>query len=389
MEIKEMEKIFTQEYGEDGKKIYTFFSPGRVNLIGEHIDYNGGFVFPGALTVGIYGAVRYRNDNLIRMKSKNIDGEVVINLDEKIAYKEEDDWGNYPKGVIKELLDRGHKIKGMDLLFYSNLPDGAGLSSSAALEVLTGYIMLHLENENNDIDRVELSRLCQKVENKFIGVSCGIMDQFSVALGKKNNAILLNCDTLYYEYVPLNLEGYSLVIMNTNKKRELADSKYNERRAECEEALQLINDNKNNKLNNLCEASLKDVENYINNAVIKRRATHVISENERVKTAVEMLRKGNLEVFGELMTKSHESLREDYEVTGFHLDTLVAEALKADGCIGARMTGAGFGGCAIALVKDTMIEEFKSKVSKEYEKNTGIKPDFYVSSIGEGVYLMN
>lgn len=388
MEIKDVKKSFLEEFGSDKGEIYSFFSPGRVNLIGEHIDYNGGFVFPGALTIGIYGAVRYRNDNLIRMRSKNIAGEIIINLEEPLVYKEVDDWGNYPKGVIKELLNRGHRIKGMDILFYSNLPDGAGLSSSAALEVLTGYIMLYLENGNN-IDRVELAKLCQQVENKFIGVGCGIMDQFSVTLGKKQNAILLDCNTLSYEYVPFDLEGFSLIIMNTNKKRELADSKYNERRAECEEALELINNNKDKKLINLCKASLKDVENYIDNHAIKRRAIHVITENQRVIEAVQMLQKGNLEFFGELMTKSHESLRDNYEVTGLHLDTLVAEALKIKGCIGARMTGAGFGGCAIALVENTRVEEFKNTVAREYEMNTGIKPDFYVSSIGDGVFLVN
>lgn len=388
METKDMVKSFEEEYGKQEGKVYTFFSPGRVNLIGEHIDYNGGFVFPGALTIGIYGAVRYRNDNIIRMRSKNINGEITVNLDEPLAYKEEDDWGNYPKGVIKELLDRGHKIKGMDILFYSNLPDGAGLSSSAALEVLTGYIMLYLEKPG-DIDRVELSKLCQQVENKFIGVSCGIMDQFSVALGKKYNAILLDCNSLYYEYVPLNLEKYSLVIMNTNKKRELADSKYNERRSECEEALRLINSFGDKKLNNLCEATLEDIQKCISNDTIKRRATHVVTENDRVKTAVKMLRDGKIEVFGDLMTKSHGSLRDDYEVTGFHLDSLVSEALKIEGCIGARMTGAGFGGCAIALVKNDNVEEFKAEVSTGYEKNTGIKPAFYVSSIGDGVFLMD
>lgn len=386
MELKDIKKVFLEEFGHQEEEIHSFFSPGRVNLIGEHIDYNGGFVFPGALTIGIYGVMRYRNDNLIRMRSKNIDGEVIINLNEPLVYKKEDDWGNYPKGVIKELLDRGHQIKGMDLLFYSNLPDGAGLSSSAALEVLTGYIMLYLENPKN-IDRVELSKLCQLVENKFIGVSCGIMDQFSVALGKKHNAILLDCNTLYYEYVPLNLEKFSFVIMNTNKRRELADSKYNERRAECEKALELINSNKQGKLNNLCEVTLEDVENYILDEVLRKRAIHVITENERVKTAVHKLQEGCIESFGELMTKSHESLRDDYEVTGLHLDTLVSEALKTDGCIGARMTGAGFGGCAIALVENGKVEEFKNTVSSEYEKNTGIKPDFYVSSIGEGVFL--
>ena len=243
MNKNEMMDLFREEYGNSNQEIYTFLSPGRVNLIGEHIDYNGGFVFPAALTVGIYGALTLREDNIIRMRSKNVEGEVVINLDKELVYDRQDDWGNYPKGVIKELKDRGHKVKGMDILFYSNLPDGAGLSSSAALEVLMAYIILYLENPEKceEIDRVEVSRLCQKVENQFIGVNCGIMDQFAVCLGKKDNAILLDCNSLYYEYAPLKLGNYSLVIMNTNKRRELADSKYNERRGECEKALEIIN----------------------------------------------------------------------------------------------------------------------------------------------------
>lgn len=387
MDEKEMVKSFEEEYGKQEGKVYTFFSPGRVNLIGEHIDYNGGFVFPGALTIGIYGAVRYRNDNLIRMRSKNFKGEVIINTDKALEYRKEDDWGNYPKGVIKELIDRGHKIKGMDLLFKSDLPDSAGLSSSAALEVLTGYIALYSEDPDI-INRVELSKLCQQAENKFIGVNCGIMDQFSVALGKKDNAILLNCNTLYYEYVPFNLGKHSLVIMNTNKKRELADSKYNERRGECEEALRLINSFGMKRLNNLCEATREDIEKYISDDTIKRRAIHAVTENDRVKTAVKMLQKGDIKAFGELMTKSHESLKDNYEVTGFHLDTIVNEALKIKGCIGARMTGAGFGGCAIALTQNEKIEEFKAAVAEGYEKNTGIRPEFYVSNIGDGVHMI-
>ncbi|MDP4177738.1 MAG: galactokinase [Bacillota bacterium] len=384
----EIEKLFLENYGQSNGKVYSFFSPGRVNLIGEHIDYSGGLVFPAALTIGIYGAARYRDDNLIRMRSKNISGEVIINLEETLEYNDEDNWGNYPKGIIKELINRGHKIKGMDLLFYSNLPDGAGLSSSAALEVLTGYIILSLENGNN-VDRIELSKLCQNVENKFIGVSCGIMDQFSVSLGKKDNAILLDCNSLYYEYVPLDLGNSSLVIMNTNKRRELSDSKYNERRSECEKALELININKANKLKNLCEASLEDVEHFISDTTIKKRSTHVITENKRVKMAACALRMGDIERFGKLMIESHKSLKEDYEVTGFYLDTIVSEALKIKGCIGSRMTGAGFGGCAIALVDNSILDEFENTVSKEYEKITGIKPEFYVSSIGDGVFQIN
>ena len=382
-----MKVLFEKEYGEDNREIKTFLSPGRVNLIGEHIDYNGGFVFPGALTVGIYAAIALRDDNKIRMRSKNVAGEVVINLDEELAYKKEDDWGNYPKGVIKALKDLGHNVPGMDLVLYSNIPDGAGLSSSAALEVLMAYIILYLENPEQ-IDRVEVAKICQKVENEFVGVNCGIMDQFAVSVGKKDSAILLDCASLYYEYAPLNLGDYSLVIMSTNKRRELADSKYNERKAECEKALEIINSNKEEKLPNLCAATLNDIESFITDETIKKRAIHVVTENERVKKSMEMLKANDIKAFGALMTASHLSLENDYEVTGLHLDTLVHEALKIEGCIGARMTGAGFGGCAIALVDNKKVDEFKEKVSIAYENVTGIKPSFYTSNIGEGTHIL-
>lgn len=388
MNRERMIELFKSEYGVDNREIKTFLSPGRVNLIGEHIDYNGGFVFPGALTVGIYAALSLRDDNKIRMRSKNVAGEVIFDLSEDLVYKKEDDWGNYPKGVVKALMDLGHEVSGMDIVLYSNIPDGAGLSSSAALEVLMAYIILYLENKEQ-IDRVEVSKLCQKVENEFVGVNCGIMDQFAVAVGKKDHAILLDCDSLHYEYAPLNLGDYSLVIMSTNKRRELADSKYNERRAECEKALEIINENKVEKLSNLCEATLDDIETFISDEVIKRRAIHVVTENERVKRSMEMLKDNDILGFGKLLTASHMSLENDYEVTGLHLDTLVHEALKIDGCIGARMTGAGFGGCAIALVNNSKVEKFKEKVSLAYENVTGITPSFYTSNIGEGTHVLN
>ncbi|WP_297992764.1 galactokinase [uncultured Clostridium sp.] len=388
MNRERMIELFKSEYGVDNREIKTFLSPGRVNLIGEHIDYNGGFVFPGALTVGIYAALSLRDDNKIRMRSKNVAGEVIFDLSEDLVYKKEDDWGNYPKGVVKALMDLGHEVPGMDIVLYSNIPDGAGLSSSAALEVLMAYIILYLENKEQ-IDRVEVSKLCQKVENEFVGVNCGIMDQFAVAVGKKDHAILLDCDSLRYEYAPLSLGDYSLVIMSTNKRRELADSKYNERRAECEKALEIINENKVEKLSNLCEVTLDDIETFISDEIIKRRAIHVVTENERVKRSMEMLKDNDILGFGKLLTASHMSLENDYEVTGLHLDTLVHEALKIDGCIGARMTGAGFGGCAIALVNNSKVEEFKEKVSLAYENVTGITPSFYTSNIGEGTHVLN
>ena len=387
MNREKMIELFKNEYGVDNREIKTFLSPGRVNLIGEHIDYNGGFVFPGALTVGIYAALSLRDDNKIRMRSKNVAGEVIVDLDEDLVYKKEDDWGNYPKGVIKALKDLGHEVPGMDIVLYSNIPDGAGLSSSAALEILMAYIILYLENPEQ-IDRVEIAKLCQKVENEFVGVNCGIMDQFAVAVGKKDHAILLDCDSLYYEYAPLNLGEYSLVIMSTNKRRELADSKYNERRSECEKALEIINENKSEKLANLCQATLADIESFITDETIKKRAIHVVTENQRVKKSIEMLKDNDILGFGKLLTASHMSLENDYEVTGLHLDTLVHEALKINGCIGARMTGAGFGGCAIALVDNTKVEEFKEKVSVAYKKVTGITPSFYTSNIGEGTHVL-
>ena len=387
MNREKMIELFKNEYGVDNREIKTFLSPGRVNLIGEHIDYNGGFVFPGALTVGIYAALSLRDDNIIRMRSKNVEGEVVINLDKELVYDKQDDWGNYPKGVIKALKDLGHEVPGMDIVLYSNIPDGAGLSSSAALEVLMAYIILYLENPEQ-IDRVEIAKLCQKVENEFVGVNCGIMDQFAVAVGKKDHAILLDCDSLYYEYAPLNLGEYSLVIMSTNKRRELADSKYNERRSECEKALEIINENKTEKLSNLCQATIDDIESFISDETIKKRAMHVVTENERVKKSMEMLKNNDILGFGKLLTASHMSLENYYEVTGLHLDTLVHEALKIGGCIGARMTGAGFGGCAIALVDNTKVEEFKEKVSVAYKKVTGITPSFYTSNIGEGTHVL-
>lgn len=379
MDIKTLKDMFEKEYGEGRVDIY--FSPGRVNLIGEHIDYNGGYVFPGALTIGIYGMVRDRSDNIIRLRSKNADREVVIDLDREIVYDEKDDWGNYPKGVIKKVKELGYKVNGFDILFYSNLPDGAGLSSSAAIEVLTAYILIH-KNKGEDVDRVEIAKMCQEVENKFVGVNCGIMDQFAVSVGRENNAILLDCSTLYYEYVPFNLKDSSLVIMNTNKRRELSESKYNERRRECDKALEVIRCHK--EIENLCQAEIEDL-NYIEDEIIKKRARHAITENKRVKEAVKVLREGDIEAFSKLLVESHKSLKDDYEVTGLHLDTIVDEALKFEGCLGARMTGAGFGGCAIAIVKEGMEEEFINKVSNRYKEITGIKADFYVSKIGDGV----
>ena len=383
-DINNLKSLFKKYYGSSDKKIFTFFSPGRVNLIGEHIDYNGGYVFPGALTLGITCLIRYRDDNIIRMRSENMENEVEVNLDSPIEYEEKDGWGNYPKGVIKYILDEGYHIKGCDILFKGNLPDGAGLSSSAAIEVAAGYMVLYNILKEN-IDRVKLSKICQMSENKFNKVNCGIMDQFSVALGRKDSAIFLNCSTLEYKYVPVNLKNYSIVIMNTKKKRGLAGSKYNERRSECDRALSVIR--KTHNISNLCNADINDLS-ALRDEILIKRARHAITENERVKKAVEVLEKGDILEFGKLLTASHMSLKNDYEVTGFELDTIVDEAQRAKGCIGARMTGAGFGGCAIALVKNDCIENFKNVVSFNYTNKTNLIPEFYVSVLGDGVRLI-
>ncbi|WP_237714884.1 MULTISPECIES: galactokinase [Pelosinus] len=374
---------FHKEYGSSSNQSkHCFFSPGRVNLIGEHIDYNGGYVFPAALSLGIYGALRFRSDNLIQLKSTNTSLEVSVDLKKPIAFNEEDRWANYPKGVIKQLLDDGYSLKGCDILVSGNLPDGAGLSSSAALLVLIAFMLRYAGGETT-IDKVELAKFCQQVENRFMGVNCGIMDQFSVAMGKQDHAILLDCDTLQYKYTPFVLGEYSLVIMNTNKKRELADSKYNQRRSECETVLGIIREHR--QVVSLCQVSFEDVEKYVKDDVLQRRARHVISENRRVLLAVELLSQGDIIGFANLMTQSHISLKNDYEVTGLELDTIVECALKRAGCIGARMTGAGFGGCAIALVATDQLEAFTVTVNQEYEQKTGLKPDFYVARISDGV----
>lgn len=383
--LLELKESFISYYGNNEKNIMTFFAPGRVNLIGEHIDYNGGYVLPAALSLGIWGLMRERDDDIIRMKSLNMGEEVSISLKDNIEYISKDGWANYPKGVIRCLMGEGHSLKGCDLLFFGDLPDSAGLSSSAAIEVLTAYMMLY-KSLGENMDRLYITHLCQSVENSFIGVNCGIMDQFAVSMGRENSAVILDCHTLSYKYIPFKLEGYSLVIMNTNKKRELIESKYNERCEECEEGLRLLKHARDIK--NLCEAELEEVYRNIREEILLKRARHVVTENQRVMRAVNALESENIEAFGRLLTESHMSLKNDYEVTGLELDALVFEAIKVTGCLGARMTGAGFGGCAIALVKNEEIEDFRNRVSEGYRLRTGLTPEFYVSVIGDGVKLV-
>lgn len=364
------------------EKLY-FFAPGRVNLIGEHTDYNGGHVFPCALSFGTHCVFCKRDDKKIHLHSLNFPEKGIIETDlDNISYSKEQDWANYPLGVIKTLQNHGYNInQGFELMFWGDIPNGAGLSSSASIELATAVAM----NEvfSLCIPQVELVKFCQEAENKFVGMNCGIMDQFAIGMGKEGHAILLDCNTLDYEYAPLDLKGLSIVIMNTNKRRELADSKYNERRGECERALQALQTRLNIKsLGELSSAEFEANKHLIENAVEQKRAKHAVYENERTLQAVQKLKEGDVETFGKLMNASHKSLQEDYEVTGKELDVLVEAAWAQQGVLGARMTGAGFGGCAIALVKDPHVKNFIDRVGQTYLDKTGLKADFYIASIG-------
>ncbi|BAL62529.1 galactokinase [Melissococcus plutonius] len=375
--------LFKQIFDEAPEGIY--FSPGRINLIGEHTDYNGGHVFPAAITIGTYGAARKRQDNQLRFYSENFPqlGIIQSNLDE-LVYKKEDDWANYPKGVLKYLKEKYPQLTfGMDILFCGDIPNGAGLSSSASIELLTGVIVDDLFQI--DIKRLELVKIGQQVENNFIGVNSGIMDQFAIGMGKKNQAILLDTNTLEYNYVPADFSDHQVIIMNTNKRRELADSKYNERRTECEKALQALQKSLPiHSLGELTEEQLKENQNLIPNDILLKRARHAVSENERTLQAEKALKENDLVTFGQLLNASHASLRKDYEVTGPELDTLVAAAQSQPGVLGARMTGAGFGGCAIALVNRDQTETFIENVGDTYKEQIGYTADFYPAAIDDG-----
>ena len=381
--IKELKDMFKRVYKGEAEKV--FFAPGRVNLIGEHTDYNGGNVFPCALTFGTYALIKKTNDKTIRFYSENFEalGIIEVNIND-IKYNSEHDWANYPKGVIWVFENHGMKIdSGFDILFYGNIPNGAGLSSSASIEVVTGVVLKDLYNFN--IDMIDIAKHSKEAENKFIGVNCGIMDQFAISMGKKDNAILLDTNTLKYEYANIKLDGASIVIANTNKRRGLADSKYNERRSECETALKDLQTVLN--INSLCELNEEQFEKnryLIKDEVCARRAKHAIYENQRTLKAVKALENSDIELFGKLMIASHISLRDDYEVTGIELDTLVEIAIKRPGVIGSRMTGAGFGGCTVSIVKDEFVDDFIENVGQEYKNDIGYEAVFYVAQIGDG-----
>ena len=382
---QQLVKKFQELFGEGGD-IRFYFSPGRVNLIGEHTDYNGGHVFPCALTIGTYGVARKRVDRKIRLYSENFSkmGVIETSLDD-LVYRDSAGWTNYPKGIVWTFQEKGYPVeKGFDMLMYGNIPNGSGLSSSASVELLMGIILKDLFGYE-DLTMINLALIGQYGENNFNGMNCGIMDQFAIAMGKKDHAIFLDTQNLQYEYAPIRMDGYKIVIAASNKKRRLTDSKYNERRAECEEALKDIQSVKKiQALGELTEEEFEQVKDAVKDPVCRKRAKHAVYENQRTIQAVKALKNNDLETFGKLMNESHVSLRDDYEVTGKELDTLVEAAWKQDGVIGSRMTGAGFGGCTVSIVKEEAVDAFIKNVGEIYEKEIGYEADFYVVEIGDG-----
>ena len=376
-----IEKFFIK-YGNRNNNPVLFFSPGRVNLIGEHTDYNGGYVFPCALNYGTYLVIRKTDDNNLKFSTLNFDSSETIGVLPSYINTSKK-WTNYPLGVVNEFARKNIKITGLEFLFYGDIPNGAGLSSSASIEMVTAVALNDLFNAN--LPMLEMVKLSQRAENEFVGMNCGIMDQFAVGFGKKDHAIFLNCETLNYENVPVVLKDHSLIIANTNKRRGLTDSKYNERRAECEKAVDLLQSYK--KIKNLSELNVSEIdllEKYITDPVVRKRAKHVISENGRTKEAVKVLRENNIARFGELMNLSHDSLKDDYEVTGMELDTLVYEARKLPGVTGTRMTGAGFGGCTVSIIEKKFAGSFVRDLAESYSKITKLVPAFYLPEISDG-----
>jgi len=382
MEKKILLGKFFEKYGNRSVEPVLFFSPGRVNLIGEHNDYNGGFVFPCALNYGTYLLIRKTDAAVLKFSTVNFDDDYETPLTGSFS-KNGNRWINYPVGVLNEFLKKGLKTSGLEFLYFGDVPNGAGLSSSASIEMVTAVAINELFKTG--LSTLELVKMSQKAENEFVGMNCGIMDQFAVGFGKKDHAIFLNCDSLSYENVPLVLNDNVLIITNTNKRRGLTDSKYNERRGECDKAVELIQ--KYKPVKNLSELTLAEIgilETYIKDPVVRKRAKHVITENGRVLEAVNVLKTNDLKRFGELMNLSHDSLKDDYEVTGKELDALVYEGRKFPGVIGTRMTGAGFGGCTVSIVEKKHADGFISGLGKAYTEITGLKPDFYKPEIGNG-----
>ena len=382
---KKLFDMFAELFGDsEGARFY--FSPGRVNLIGEHTDYNGGHVFPCALTLGTYGAARKREDNKIHLYSMNLDsfGVVEASLDD-LTNKKEYNWANYPLGIVWAFKEKGHTItSGFDMVIWGNIPNGSGLSSSASLEVLTGVILTDLF-EIKDLSMTDLALIGQYSENNFNGCNCGIMDQFAVAMGKKDHAIFLDTSDLSYEYAPCVLDGAKIVITNSKVKHSLVDSAYNDRRNECAAALKALQSELDiQALGDLTPEEFEAHKSLIKDEIQLQRAKHAVYENQRTIDAVTALKAGDIESFGKLMNQSHISLRDDYDVSCEEIDILVDLAWKIPGVLGSRITGGGFGGCTVSIVKEDKIDSFIQNVGEIYEKEIGYAADFYVVEIGDG-----
>lgn len=384
MNQNELSQTFSDIFKTDQKPRF-FFAPGRINLIGEHTDYNGGHVFPAAISFGTYAVARQRTDQKLRFYSMNFSEKGIIECGlTDLSFNPDHDWANFPKGMIYHFIENGFSIShGMDILFYGDIPNGAGLSSSASIEMATGVVLEGLFNL--EIDRLRMIQLGQNVENQYIGVNSGIMDQFAIGKGKKDSAILLDCQTLEYSYAPVELNDHEIVIINSNKQRTLAGSKYNERRAQCESALSdLRTELEVSSLGELTGEQFEQHKHLIQDDTNRKRAKHAVYENERTLLALKELQLGHIEAFGELMNQSHVSLRDDYEVTGDELDAIAETAWNHPGVIGARMTGAGFGGCAIAIVHQSQIQSFKENLTASYTEKFGFAPSFYEAKISDG-----
>ena len=381
--LNDIREQFSRIFGFDGKECRIFFAPGRVNLIGEHTDFTGGYVLPAALTYGTWAAVRRRDDHLIRLASASFSGTLEFDAAQEIK-RRQDGWVNYPQGVFAEFQKNVVNLSGCDILFIGDIPQGAGLSSSASLEVVTAVSVNCLQDLGCSL--VELTKLAQRAENEFVGVNCGIMDQFASGLGKTGHAVLLKCDTLAYRYIPLLLGDYRLVITNSRKRRSLRESKYNQRRLECEAGIKILRSQlpEYTSLGNVTLEQWRSVRHKVVSPEVRKRLQHIVSENARTLSSAEVLEAGDLKRFGEFMLESHESLRDFYEVTGSELDALFEEACRVPGCIGTRMTGAGFGGCTVSLVHKGAVEDFQVQVARNYTGRTGLIPEFYICDCGDG-----
>ena len=383
---KDLPAEFLKTYGKTDNEIRVYASPARINIIGEHIDYNGGKVFPAAIDRYLYVAIRKRADSKIIYNDVRFPGTYEFDINDNFTFDKKNDYANYLNGILSQIKAQGYRLdSGFEILMVSNVPAGGGISSSSALEC--GFAYAVIDTFGLKIDRVEIAKLGQMSEHNFMGVNCGIMDQFIIATGKKNTAEMLDCATLEYEYAPLELGDYRFVVMNTNKVRKLSDSKYNERRSQCEEALKILQDN-GVDIKALCEltpAKWEEVKHFVSDEIIQKRAKHCVYENQRVLDAVLALKAGDLKKLGSLLNESHASLKNDYEVTGLELDTLAETSQKQPGCLGSRMTGAGFGGCAIALVHKDNVDGFIENVQKEYTSRVGYSAGFFVCSSGDGV----